>query len=108
MPSVLVLPVRRVLLPGQTASYAVGKRSSIALVEHLLAELRLAAPIAGSSLRLAESARASSEALLALALVGPGGSAVLCRLALLEWVCGSEGRLRQRAHAQRVGPSGAD
>jgi len=67
--SVVVLPVRRVLLPGQTASYAVGKRRSVELVEHLLAELRLAAPTVGSSLRLTEAARASSETLLALALI---------------------------------------
>ena len=36
---VAVLPVRRVIFPGQVASFAIGKPASVALIEHLLAYL---------------------------------------------------------------------
>ena len=38
-PAACVLPVGRVLFPRQVASYAVGKRASVALIDHLLDRL---------------------------------------------------------------------
>ena len=33
-----VLPVRRVLFPGQLSSFAIGKKASVALIDYLLTE----------------------------------------------------------------------
>ena len=67
-PRLCVLPVGRVLFPGQVSSYAVGKRASVALIDHLLARI-------GASVgRLSEQAARSSEPLLALALAREKGA----------------------------------
>ena len=60
-----VLPVRRVLFPMQVATYAVGKRSSVALIERLLDAL--GQPFGP----LDDLARSSSAALLAVSLAKP-------------------------------------
>ena len=52
-----VLPIRRrVVFPGQVSSFAIGKPTSIALIEHVLAELEK------NPGRMDEHARAQSQA----------------------------------------------
>jgi ATP-dependent Lon protease len=63
---IAVLPVRRVIFPGQLASFAIGKKASVALIDFLLTEKL------GRSLgRLDEASRAESATLLAVSLADP-------------------------------------
>ena len=63
--TISVLPVRRVLFPMQVATYAISKRSSVALIERLLDAL--GQPFGP----LDDLARSSSAALLAVSLAKP-------------------------------------
>ena len=56
-----VLPVRRVVFPGQVCSFAIGKSPSIALVEHILGILTPGARDGGGGRALDEMQRARAQ-----------------------------------------------
>ena len=63
-----VLPVRRVLFPNQTATYAIGRSSSVATINDALKNLGISAGV------LTDNARLSPHALLSVVLTRADGA----------------------------------
>ena len=63
---VAVLPVRRVIFPNQLSSFAIGKSSSVALIEHLMT-----AKLGMRTGKLSTSSQGELSMTLAVALLRP-------------------------------------